>query len=108
MVRIQQDVPLYKALDMILIDGYAAVPPTDYKKQVRIQMKNEALGNEAFCNAIEREIEDEFSSAPRLDEIEDFINEMMPTLADILDRYDIRKRAKEVCKINQMKEGGAK
>lgn len=108
MVRTQQDVPLYKVLDTILIDGYAAVPPTNYKKQLRIQMKHEAWVNEAFRNEMEREIEDEFSSAPRIDEIEDFINEMSPTLTDMLDRYEIRKRAKEFAKLNKMAEGGAK
>jgi len=108
MVHIQQDMPLYKVLDTILLDGYAAVPPTNYKKQLRIQMKHEAWVNEAFRNEMEGAIEDEFSSAPRIDEIEDFIDEMSPTLTDILDRYEIRKRAKDISKLLKTAEGGAK
>lgn len=107
MVRIQDDLTLVEVLDRILAD-YAAEPPTTYKKQIRIQMRNEAMQSEAFCNEVEREIEDEFTGSPRLDEIEDFINEMPPTLAEILDRYDIRKLAKKFSKTNKMAEGGAK
>ncbi len=103
MVRIQDDLTLVEVLDRILAD-YAAEPPTTYKKQIRIQMRNEAMQSEAFCNEVEREIEDEFTGSPRLDEIEDFINEMPPTLAEILDRYDIRKLAKKVFQNKQ--DGG--
>lgn len=108
MVRIQQDVPLYKVLGTILIDGYAAVPPTNYKKQIRIQMKNEAWQDEAFCNEVERVIADSFSDNPRIDEIEDLIDEMPEDLEKVLKRYGVISRAKEFAKPNKMAEGGAK
>ena len=107
MVRIQDDLMLEEVMDRIL-DEYAAVPPSDYKKQLRFQIRNKASQDEGFRNAFEREIEDEFSEPPRLDEIEDFINEMSPTLKDILDQYGVRARAKEFTELNKMAEGGAK
>ena len=108
MVRIQQDVPLYKVLDMILIDGYAAVPPTNYKKQIRIQMKSEAWQDEAFCNEVERIIADSFSDNPRIDEIEDLIDEMPEDLEKVLKNYGVISMAKKFAKRNKMAEGGAK
>lgn len=107
MVRIQEDIALWRVLDKILED-YAAEPPTTYKKQIRIQMKNEAWQDEAFCNEVERIIADSFSDNPRVDEIEDLIDEMPEDLEKVLKRYGIIERAKEFAKLNKMAEGGAK
>ena len=101
MVRIQQDVPLYKVLDMILIDGYAAVPPTNYKKQILIQMKNESWQDEAFCKEVDRIIADSFSDNPRIDEIEDLIDEMPEDLEKVLKRYGVVERAKRFAELNK-------
>ena len=108
MVRIQEDIALWIVLDKILEEDYAAEPPTTYKKQIRIQMKNEALQDEAFCNEVERIIEDSFSDNPRIDEIEDLIDEMPEDLENVLKRYGVVERAKEFAKLNKMAEGGAK
>ena len=108
MVRIQEDIALWKVLDKILEEDYAAEPPTTYKKQIRIQMKNEAWQDEAFCNEVERIIADSFSDNPRIDEIEDLINEMPEDLEKVLKRYGVVERAKEFAKLNKMAEGGAK
>ena len=100
MVRIQEDLTLVEVMDRILADN-AAEPPTTYRKQIRIQMRNNAMQSQAFCNEVESEITDSFSDYPRIDEIEDLIDEMPSTLAEILDRYDIRKRAKEFAGLNK-------
>lgn len=100
MVRIQQDMELWKVLDVILAD-YSAVPPSDYKGQLRVQMRNEAMMTEAFTNAIEREIEDAFSRPPRIDEIEDWISEMPSNLAYVLDHYGIRETARRIANNNK-------
>ena len=108
MVRIQDDVALWKVLDKILVEDYAAEPPTTYKKQIRIQMKSEAWQDEAFCNEVERIIADSFSDYPRVDEIEDLIDEMPEDLEKVLKRYGVIKRAKKFSKTNKKTKGGAK
>lgn len=108
MVRIQEDIALWIVLDKILEEDYAAEPPTTYKKQIRIQMKNEALQDEAFCNEVERIIEDSFSDNPRIDEIEDLIDEMPEDLEKVLKRYGVIERAKKFSQKNKKIEGGAK
>lgn len=107
MVRIQDDLTLEEVIDRILADN-AAEPPTTYKKQILIQMKNESWQDEAFCNEVERIIADSFSDNPRIDEIEDLINEMPEDLEKVLNRHGVVKRAKEFAKLNKMAEGGAK
>lgn len=96
-VRIQQDLSLVEVMDKLL-EEYVHTSYDNYKKQLRVQIKNTALQDEAFRNEMDYEIHDEFSSAPRLDEIEDLLNEMPPTLADILDRHGIRETAKKFSK----------
>ena len=108
MVRIQEDIALWIVLDKILEEDYAAEPPTTYKKQIRIQMKNEALQDEAFCNEVERIIADSFSDNPRIDEIEDLIDEMPEDLEKVLKWYGVIERAKKFSKKNKKTEGGAK
>lgn len=108
MVRIQEDIALWIVLDKILEEDYAAEPPTTYKKQIRIQMKNEAWQDEAFCNEVERIIADSFSDNPRIDEIEDLIDEMPEDLEKVLKRYGVIERAKKFSKKNKKTEGGAK
>lgn len=108
MVHIQDDIALWKVLDKILEEDYSAEPPTTYKKQLRIQIKSEAWQDEAFCNEVERIIEDSFSDIPRIDEIEDLIDEMPEDLNKVLKRYGVIERAKEFAKLNKMAEGGAK
>ena len=103
MVRIQDDITLLEVLDRILAD-YAAEPRTTYKKQIRIQMKNEALQDEAFCNEVERIIADSFSDNPRIDEIEELIDEMPEDLEKVLKRYGVVKRAKKFANLNKMAE----
>ena len=100
MVRIQQDMELWKVLDVILTD-YSAVPPFDYKKQILIQMKQESWQDEAFCNEVERIIADSFSDNPRIDEIEDWISEMPSDLAYVLDHYGIRETARRIANNNK-------
>ena len=107
MVRIQDDITLVEVLDRILADN-AAEPPTTYKKQILIQMKNESLQDEAFCNEVERIIADSFWDNPQIDEIEDLINEMPEDLEKVLKRYGVIERAKDFAKLNKMAEGGAK
>lgn len=107
MVRIQDDITLVEVLDRILVD-YAAEPPTTYRKQIRIQMRNEAMQSQAFCNEVESEIENSFSDYPRIDEIEDLIDEMPDWLERVLNSYGVIRRAKEFAKLNKMAEGGAK
>ena len=107
MIRIQKDISVETAMDEIL-DGYAATPPSDYKKQLRFQIRRTAMENEGFRNSFEHEVEDEFTGSPRLDEIEDLINEMPPTLAELLDKYGIREMAEKVAKRHKYAEGGAK
>lgn len=94
MIRIRQDMSVAEAMRKILENNYAGVPPSVYKRQLRMQINNVAIQDERFCNAFERVIEDEFSDIPRLDEIEDLIDEMPQSLKDILDQYGIRERAK--------------
>lgn len=108
MVRIQEDIALWIVLDKILEEDYAAEPPTTYKKQIRIQMKNEALQDEAFCDEVERIIADSFSDNPRIDEIEDLIDEMPEDLEKVLKRYGVIERAKKFSQKNKKTEGGAK
>ena len=107
MVRIQEDLTLVEVMDRILADN-AAEPPTTYKKQIRIQMKNEALQDEAFCDEVERIIADSFSDNPRIDEIEDLIDEMPEDLEKVLKRYGVIERAKKFSPKNKKTEGGAK
>lgn len=107
MVRIQDDLTLMEVMDRILADN-AAEPPTTYKKQILIQMKNEAWQDEAFCNEVERIIADSFWGNPRLDEIEELIDKMPEVLEKVLKRYGVIERAKEFAKLNKMAEGGAK
>ena len=107
MVRIQDDLTLVEVLDRILAD-YAAEPPTTYRKQIRIQMRNEAMQSQAFCNEVESEIENSFSDYPRIDEIEDLIDEMPDWLERVLNSYGVIRRAKKFAKLNKMAEGGAK
>ena len=97
MIRIQKDISVVEAMGAILAD-YAATPPSDYNKQLRIQIHNTAVDDEGFCNAFEREVEDEFSEPPRLDEIEDLIDEMPQSLKDILEQYGIIETAKQFAK----------
>lgn len=98
MIRIQQDISVAEAMQKILEDDYAAVPPSNYKKQLRFQIHNMAIQDEDFCNVFERVVEDEFSDIPRLDEIEDLIDEMPQSLKDILEQYGIIETAKTVAK----------
>lgn len=98
MIRIQQDISVAEAMRKILEDDYAAVPPSNYKRQLRTQINNVAIQDERFCNAFERVIEDEFSDIPRLDEIEDLIDEMPQSLKDILEQYGIIETAKQFAK----------
>lgn len=107
MVRIQDDLTLMEVMDRILADN-AAEPPTTYKKQILIQMKNESWQDEAFRNEVERIIADSFPDNPRIDEIEDLINEMPEDLEKVLNRYGVVERAKEFSKLHKMAEGGAK
>ena len=104
MIRIQKDISVVDAMDALL-EEYAAVPQSDYKKQLRMQIRNTAMQNEGFRNEFEREVEEEFSEPPRLDEIEDMINEMSPTLAEVLDNYDVRKKAKRFAGSGDNEEG---
>lgn len=97
MIRIQKDISVAEAMDSILTE-YAAVPPSNYKRQLRTQINNVALQDEGFCNAFERVIEDEFFGIPRLDEIEDLIDGMPQSLKDILDQYGILETAKMFAK----------
>ncbi len=98
MIRIRQDISVAEAMRKILEDDYAAVPPSNYKRQLRTQINNVAVQDERFCNAFERVIEDEFSDIPRLDEIEDLIDEMPQSLKDILEQYGIIETAKQFAK----------
>ena len=98
MIRIQQDISVAEAMRKILEDDYAAVPPFNYKRQLRTQINNVAVQDEGFCNAFVQVIEDEFSGIPRLDEIEDLIDEMPQSLKDILEQYDIIETAKRFAK----------
>lgn len=107
MVRIQDDLTLVEVLDRILADN-AAEPPTTYKKQILIQMKNESWQDEAFCNEVEHIIADSFSDNPRIDEIEDLINEMPEDLEKVLKRYGVVERAKEFVKLNKMWRKGVR
>ena len=107
MVRIQDDLTLEGVLDRILADN-AAEPPTTYKKQILIQMKNESWQDEVFCNEVERIIADSFSDNPRIDEIEDLIDEMPEDLEKVLKRYGVIERAKRFSQKNKKTEGGAK
>ena len=98
MIRIQQDISVAEAMRKILEDDYAAVPPSNYKRQLRMQIHNVAVQDEGFCNDFERVVEDEFSDIPRLDEIEDLIDEMPQSLKDILEQYGIIETAKQFAK----------
>lgn len=107
MVRIQEDLTLVEVMDRILADN-AAEPPTTYRKQIRIQMRNNAMQSQAFCTEVESEIANSFSDYPRIDEIEDLIDEMPDELERVLKSYGVISRAKEFAKLNKMAEGGAK
>ena len=95
MMDVSTQMSVEDAMNEILRDCYAAVSPDDYRKQVRIQIANEAAQNENFAREFEVGVSDYFSSAPRLDEIEDYVNGMDPMLEDTLERYGVLERARE-------------
>lgn len=108
MVRIQQDMKLAEVMGKILSEEYAAVPPTDYKKQVRIQIMLKAMASESFCNELEQEIQVSLSAPTRLDEIDALIEDLPCGVEEILERHGVIKTAKEFVQLYKMKEGGTK
>lgn len=97
MMDIQTQMTVEQVMDELLKE-YAAVPPENYKKQLRIQIRNEAAQDENFARAFEMGVADYFSSAPRLDEIEDYLNEMDPAVEELLDYHGILDRARRIAK----------
>lgn len=98
MMNILTQKSVVEVIDEILVKNYAAETQGNYKKQLRIQIRNAATQNENFAKAFEWQVSEEFSSTPDIDDIDEVLTEMSEDMKGLLDQYGIIEKAKEYSK----------
>ena len=98
MMNILTQKTVAEVIDEILVKNYAALPPSDFEKQLRIQISRKAALDTAFAEAFEDAAHyDGYAVPTDLDGIDEVITALPRGLEDLLDETGIYEQARTIC-----------